>query len=400
MEILKDKTTGLCSECYERVDARVFARDGKVIIEKECPTHGISSGVLETDVDFFRKIVSADRKDEPNAFPYRCLMINATHACNLKCHLCYLPERDTRNDMTADEIRECIRAYPGYTIALSGGEPTTRSDTPELLEYIHERKKIAALVTNGVRLTDLDYVRRLKATGLNLINFSFNGLKKEAFTGIENADLLETKRAALMNIQKVGGIYTQLSFTMAKGINDDQLGPLIKFALENNDFIYQIRARVSAGIGRHMGEKEIYLSDFIKLLGKETGIPYEVIVDYWTANDWYPNPFIFSLDYYTFLTDSDVSRKLGYNGDPTTLKAYLSRFVNEKNAERIINFKGEQNGSAVTQPTFLFVLFSWPDKHTFDLEEKKGLNLDILTREKEVINYWEGIIRNEKFGNL
>jgi hypothetical protein len=46
------------------------------------------------------------------------------------------------------------------------------------------------------------------------------------------------------------------------------------------------------------------------------------------------------------------------------------------------------------------VLFSWPDKHTFDLEETKGLNLDILTRDKEAINYWEGIIRNEKLGNL
>jgi uncharacterized radical SAM superfamily Fe-S cluster-containing enzyme len=400
MEILKEKTTGLCSECYERVDAKVFVKNDQVIIEKSCPAHGSSSGVLETDVAFFKKIIGGVRKEDPNPFPYRCLMINATHACNLKCHLCYLPERNTKLDLTADEIKESVCAYPGFTIALSGGEPTMRSDIPELIEYIHRQKKIAALVTNGVRLTDYEYVKSLKTAGLNLINFSFNGLKEEAFTGIENAELLETKKTSLSNIKKAGGIYTQLSFTMAKGINDDQFGPLIKFALENNDFVYQIRARVAAGIGRNIGEKDIYLSDFIKLLAKETGVPFEVIVDYWTEHDWFPNPFIFSLDFFSFLLDDKVSRKLGYNGNPMTLKSYLATYVNEANAERILTFKGDMKDSAVMHPTFLFVLFSWPDKNTFDLEEVKGLNLDILTRDKKPINYWEGIITNEKMGNL
>jgi 7,8-dihydro-6-hydroxymethylpterin dimethyltransferase len=400
MEILKEKTRGLCGECYREVDAYVGVDGDAVVIEKECPEHGGSRGILERDVDFFRKILKSNRKADPNPFPYRCLMINVTHACNLQCHLCYLPERNTALDLSLEEIKESISAYPGFTVALSGGEPTMRKELPELIAHITKEKKIPALVTNGVRLVDLDYLQSLKDAGLRLINFSFNGLKEEAFTGIENAPLLQTKLKALSNIQKVGGIYTQLSFTMAKGINDDQFGELIKFAMENNEFVYQIRARVATGIGRNIGEKDIYMSDFLHLLSRETGIPREVIVDYWTSNDWYPNPFIFSLDYFAFLTDPDVSKKLGYEGNPARLVPYLSKYIGEKNAMRLLKFKKDSETSAVEHPTFLFVLFSWPDRNTMDYEETKGLNLDILTRDRKVLGYWDGIIKNEKFGIL
>ena len=400
MEILKEKTIGLCSECYQHVDARVGIEGNEAVIEKTCPAHGVSRGVIERDVDFFRRIVTTKRKEDPNPFPLRCLMINSTHACNLRCHLCYLPDRDTSLDLTREQIKEAICSYPGFTIALSGGEPTMRDDIPELVSYIRSRKKLAALVTNGVKLTDYQYVQSLKDAGLSLINFSFNGLKKEAFTEIENADLLDIKRKSLDNIKKAGGIYTQISYTMAKGINDDQFGELFNFAMENNDFVYQIRARVATGIGRRIGEKDIYLSDFIKHLAKITDIPYQVILDYWIENDWFPNPYIFSLDYFGFLTDPVVSKKLGYDGNPATFKSYLARYVTKKNAERILECREMPEGSAVTKPTFMFVLFSWPDKNTLDLEEVKGLNLDILKRDGKPINYWEGIITNEKFNIL
>lgn len=400
MDVLKEKTMGVCSNCYEISPARVLEKEGRVVIEKECHEHGTTSGVLETDSGFFRKLLSSNRKADPNPMPYRCLMINVTHGCNLKCHLCYLPERDTSLDFSLDEIKEIISNYPGYSIALSGGEPTTREDLPEIVRHIVKSKKIAAVITNGVRLADINFVRRLKEAGLGLINISCNGLKEEAFLGIENARLLETKLKALNNIKEVGGIYTQISFTMARGINDDQFGEIIKFALEHNEFIYQIRARVATGIGRNLGEKNIYLSDFVKLLATETGIPYEYILDYWTGNDWYPNPYLFNLEYFNFLLDPQISKRLGFKGTADGVISYLSHHIGEKNALRLINFKEGDYSGAVTHPTFLFVLFSWPDKHNLDYEEVKGLNLDILTRDKKVLNYWDGLIRNEKLNFL
>jgi pyruvate-formate lyase-activating enzyme len=401
MEILKEKTTGLCSECYKVVNAQVVAEDNRVVILKSCPDHGVTRGVLEKDVDFFRRVITAKRISDPNALPFRTLMINITHACNLKCNLCYLPERNTELDFTLDEIKESIRNYPGITIALSGGEPTMRDDLFEIISYVRAQNKICCLITNGIKLADINYVKKLKEAGLTLTNFSCNGLKEEAFTKIENANLLETKLKGLENLKKVGGIFCQLSYTMARGINDDQLGELARYAFKNNEFIYQIRARVATGVGRRIGEKDIYLSDFVKLLARETKIPYELFLAYWTSNYWFPNAYLFDLEYFTFLRDPIISKHLGLgkNGSQTMIE-YLAKYVGEENAERIVTFQDLPNKATLREPNFLFVLFSWPDKNTMDYEETKGLNLDILLRDRTVTNYWDGIIRNEKFAIL
>jgi pyruvate-formate lyase-activating enzyme len=401
MEILKEKTTGLCGECYKVVNAKVVVDDNRVVILKECPDHGTTRGVLEKDVDFFKRIISVNRVDEPNVFPFRTLMINITHGCNLKCNLCYLPERDTRLDFTLDEIKESIRAYPGYTIALSGGEPTLREDLFEIISYVRSLNKICCLITNGIKLADINYVKKLKEAGLTLTNFSCNGLKEEAFTKIENANLLETKLKGLENLKKVGGIFCQLSFTMAKGINDDQLGELARFAFKNNEFVYQIRARVATGVGRRIGEKDIYLSDFIKLLAKETKIPYDLFVLYWMRTYWFPNAYLFDLDYFTFLRDPAVSKRMGLKKSTSRdMIEYLAHYVGEENAEKIMRYQDSPDQKSMREPNFLFILFSWPDKNTMDYEETKGLNLDILLRDRTVTSYWDGIIRNEKFAIL
>jgi uncharacterized radical SAM superfamily Fe-S cluster-containing enzyme len=402
MEVLKEKTTGLCSECYKVVDAQVIAEEGRAVILKTCPHHGITKGVIETDLDFYKRIVHVKRHPDPKPFPFRTLMINITHACNLKCNLCYLPDRDTTRDFTLEEIKESISAYPGYVISLSGGEPTMRADLLEIIRHAKSEQKICCLVTNGIKLSDIDFVRKLKEAGLVVINYSCNGLKKEAFTEIENADLLDIKLKGLENLKKVGGMFTQLSYTMAKGINDDQLGPLRDYALSNVDFIYQIRARVATGVGRRLGEKDIYLSDFIKQLAEVTNIPYEYYMYYWTKENWFPNTYLFEVDFFAFLEDPYISKKLGSKGtDRSSRIEYLSKYMPEKTATSIVDFKEAPEGMPRTaRPNFLFFLFSWPDKNTMDYEEVKGLDLDILLRDRTVASYWDGIIRNEKFGIL
>ncbi|MEQ8170316.1 MAG: hypothetical protein ABRQ38_15635, partial [Candidatus Eremiobacterota bacterium] len=78
MEIIKDHTKSLCPECYKKIDATVAADGDRVIMIKTCQTHGTFRGLVEKDVDFYKKITSAN-KDDSNF--NRCLMINITHAC-------------------------------------------------------------------------------------------------------------------------------------------------------------------------------------------------------------------------------------------------------------------------------------------------------------------------------
>ncbi len=218
METIKDHTKSLCPECYKKIDATVVTDGDRVIMIKNCQTHGTFRGLVEKDVNFYKKIISA-KKDDSNF--NRCLMINITHACNLKCHLCYLPRRDTKKDPSMEAIKKAIRNYPGPAISLSGGEPTMREELPEIISYITEEEKIPILVTNGVKLSDYDYLKKLKDAGLLIINFSCNGFTEDVFLSIENAPLLNIKMKALSNIKKLG-IKTQFSFTMSEGINENQ----------------------------------------------------------------------------------------------------------------------------------------------------------------------------------
>ena len=359
MEIIKDHTKSLCPECYKKIDATVAADGDRVIMIKTCQTHGTFRGLVEKDVDFYKKITSAN-KDDSNF--NRCLMINITHACNLKCHLCYLPQRDTKRDPSMEEIKKAIRNYAGPAISLSGGEPTMREELPEIINYIAGEGKIPIVVTNGVKLSDYDYLKKLKDAGLSIINFSCNGFTEDVFISIENAPLLDIKMKALSNIKKLG-IKTQFSFTMSEGINDDQFGEAIRYILNNEDFIYQLRARVSAPIGLSLGEKTFYLSDFLNILAKETSTTRDIMVDYWLTYSPFPNPYVFTMNYHHFMSMC--------------------------NREKVTPGPGGD-----------IVIFSWPDRYNIDYEEIKALDLDILNKRGQFLNYWDGIIRNERYNFL
>ena len=330
-------------------------------MQKACSEHGEFEFVVERDLDFYRKISKAPKDD--SKFPVRCLMINATHRCNLSCHLCYIPERAEEKDLTSDQIKQAIRDYKGQLITFSGGEPTLREDLPELISYVREQKKLPMVVTNGVKVADYDYIKSLKDAGLFGINFSCNGFTNKAFMGIENAPLKDIKMQGLANLKKLK-IRTQFSFTMSEGINDDEFGDALKYVIENTDFVYQLRTRVSAPVGRHLGEKTYYLSDFLDIIAKKMKVSRKKLVDFWLMYTPYPNPYIFQTNYFVFMDlikGKSVDKK--YNGGD-------------------------------------LVVFSWPDKYCFDYEDIRALDLDILTRDLEVLNFWDGVIRNEKFDFL
>ena len=62
---LPKKTQSICPECGKIIEANIFARDGKVYMEKTCPEHGDFSDVYwshATTAHFSRSIPSFGRR--------------------------------------------------------------------------------------------------------------------------------------------------------------------------------------------------------------------------------------------------------------------------------------------------------------------------------------------------
>ena len=79
--------------------------------------------------------------------------------------------------MSLTQIREVINNFSGEKICLSGGEPTLREDLELIISMVKRAGKTAVLTTNGLRLSDLKYLRSLKKVGLDGALFSLDSFK-------------------------------------------------------------------------------------------------------------------------------------------------------------------------------------------------------------------------------
>jgi MoaA/NifB/PqqE/SkfB family radical SAM enzyme len=181
--------------------------------------------------------------------------------CNLHCKICYEGYGNER-EAGPEEIAQLRDTYPRCKVALMGKEPTCREDLTALLDAAGTR---TCLLTNGVKLRSLAYVRQLKAHGLRNVFFSFNGLNDEVYQRMNGASLLRAKLDALNTLEREH-IDTVLSATIARHINTDQILPLVEFCFPRRSFIYELRIRSLAPVGRHLNAEQLCMSELIDLV--------------------------------------------------------------------------------------------------------------------------------------
>ncbi|MCX5726100.1 MAG: radical SAM protein, partial [Candidatus Saganbacteria bacterium] len=203
MRIINDHTSSLCDICCEEVPAKTFKNKGEVYLIKTCKKHGEFTHLIEKDLDYYTRFAHVGSRAP--AF-YNTLVIPVTYRCNLNCKYCYAPHTN-RADMTLDEIKKTIIAHNGKAIAISGGEPTLRDDLLEIIAIAKGAGKKTVLLTNGLKLADLEYVKSLKASGIDQIFFSFDSFSEDFYDKFkgsksESIDLLNLKKMALSNIEK------------------------------------------------------------------------------------------------------------------------------------------------------------------------------------------------------
>ena len=256
-----DFTLSLCTTCLKRVDAKIVFENDNVFMLKNCPEHGFQKVLIATDVEYYKNIRNYNKAAEmPLKFntktlygcPYDCglcvdheqhsclTVVEITDRCNLTCPTCYaMSSPHTGRHRTIDEVEkmlDIIVANEGEpdVVQISGGEPTIHPDFFAILD-IAKKKPIRHLMvnTNGIRIAkDFEFVQRLASYMPDFeIYLQFDSFKKEALRQLRGSDLTDIRTKALENLNKLN-LSTTLVVTLQKGINDDEIGRIIDFALK------------------------------------------------------------------------------------------------------------------------------------------------------------------------
>ncbi|CFX90608.1 Molybdenum cofactor biosynthesis protein A [Syntrophomonas zehnderi OL-4] len=158
------------------------------------------------------------------------LRVSVTDRCNLRCQYC-MPADGVKNIghagiLSLEEIARMVRigAELGIRkVRLTGGEPLIRKNLNQLVSYINEMDMIddIALTTNGILFAPL--AEKLKAAGLNRVNFSLDSLNEGKYSYItRNGDLHKVvqgiEKALELKLHPI-----KINVVVIKGFNDDEL---------------------------------------------------------------------------------------------------------------------------------------------------------------------------------
>ena len=257
-----DVALALCSRCLRKVEGKVLFQDGKVLLEKRCPEHGRERVLVADDVEYYKRcrevFIKPPEQPQHNQTPIRygcpydcglcpdheqhsCLaLIEVTDACNLRCPVCYAESGPHRPDFRPLELIERMMDAlvksegTADVVQISGGEPTLHPQFFEILEAARARPiKHLMVNTNGLRIAeDREFVRRLGEHTRNFeIYLQFDSFRREALMELRGADLRRIRMKALEHLNELG-ISTTLVVTLKKGLNDGEVGEIIRFALE------------------------------------------------------------------------------------------------------------------------------------------------------------------------
>jgi radical SAM protein with 4Fe4S-binding SPASM domain len=113
--------------------------------------------------------------------PYR-MDLAITYRCNNDCQHCYNARLRSYPELSTKKWKQIIDRLWNLNIPhliFTGGEPTLRDDLIELITYAENKGQITGLNTNGRRLSDPDYVKKLVKAGLDHVQITLESHQPE-----------------------------------------------------------------------------------------------------------------------------------------------------------------------------------------------------------------------------
>ena len=294
------------------VKADIVERDGKILMEKHCEKHGAISDVLAIDADFMARIESlfpgrdfrspktALRNHGSSSVQYgrgSVLTVDLTNRCNMMCDPCFMDANQVGyvHELTWEDIKKIlddsmtISPKRQMSVQFSGGEPTLSPFFLEAVSYAREIGYFAVqCATNGLRFAqEPGFAKKAKEAGLRMAYLQFDGIGNEANEHRKIGNLFDVKLRAIEELH-AAGIDVILVVTIVNGLNNDQVGRIIRFAIENADKITVVSFQPVSFTGRDediddeaRARQRYTLSHLARDVKAQTGITEPL-------RDWFP----------------------------------------------------------------------------------------------------------------
>ena len=260
-EILHE-TQSLCPVCLRRLDARYVRRGQSILLERTCPEHGTFAVDIwheRTEEDVTPPRFDGWSRPKTPSYP-REPRTAVRHGCPYDCGLCPAHAQHTCTGLVEVTLR-CNMACP-ICYAAAGG--AVRDDLPAIIRMARERGfGLLQVNSNGLRLgLEAGYARKLREAGLDSVYLQWDSPDLEGCLPLrgtvalpDGLDLLAVKRRAVEQCT-AAGLGVVLVATVARGVNDDRLGALLRLALKLGPGVRGLHIQPVARFGRYPGRLE------------------------------------------------------------------------------------------------------------------------------------------------
>lgn len=167
------------------------------------------------------------------------LRVSVTDRCDLRCTYCMPKDfkgyEDPPDWLTFAEIERVVAAFARMgtsRVRLTGGEPLTRRNLPQLASRLSSLQGIRdlSLSTNGTRLAR--HAEALKAAGVTRVNVSLDTLDRACMANITGRDCLPVVLQGLQAAKKAGLAPVKINMVAMRGVNDAEIDAMAAFCIE------------------------------------------------------------------------------------------------------------------------------------------------------------------------
>ncbi|HEY1947913.1 MAG TPA: radical SAM protein [Bryobacteraceae bacterium] len=248
----------LLNQPVGEIKAKIIERDGQILMVKECPQHGVFEDLMSIDPAFSKHL--------EDVFPGRdirahndeklhnhgtstithgrgsVLTIDLTNRCNMMCDPCFMDANQVGfvHELSWQDIQTLldnaisIKPRRQMSVQFSGGEPTL---SPYFLDAVRYARKVGynsvQAATNGIEFAKRpDFCKEASEAGLRYAYLQFDGIGNEANSHRAVGNLFDVKLRAIENLWS-NGVDIVPVITIINGVNNEQVGRVVQFALDN-----------------------------------------------------------------------------------------------------------------------------------------------------------------------